>query len=34
VGFLIVGAAAVGAYAALASVVRPHAGADLRLGDV
>jgi membrane protease YdiL (CAAX protease family) len=34
VGFLIVGAAAVGAYAALASVARPHPGAELRLGDV
>lgn len=30
---LVVGAAAVGAYAALASVARPSPSAELRLGD-
>ncbi len=32
--FIVVGAAAVWAYATLASVVRPHLSADLRFGDV
>ena len=32
--FLVVGAAAIWAYAALASVARPHVSADLKFGDV